>query len=131
MESTKDIFDKVCQLAMDLCYTPNPIRKGWELHEIGDINFELNDNPKFYKNYYLIECFNEMLTKEEDFILWGYGDGLIQKSFYDWMSGRVSLSTQMETTMDMWEMRFKNDTKTLESIIEKRKVFIEKNGRFI
>ena len=131
MESVKELLDRVSQTAMDLCYLTNPIRKGWELHKLDEVNFELNDNPKFYNKYYLIECFQDMLTKEENDLLWGYGDGLYQNSFTDWLDGRTSLAKQLNTTMDMWEERFKNDMVVLESIVEKRKSFIETNGHFI
>lgn len=132
MEASKSIqaqLNRINRKVMLIAYESNPIRKGWEEHKIEKQKFKLRDNPEWYDKYYLLECYSENLSDTELNLLWGYADGLVQKSFFNWLNGRTSLASQINMSMDDWEIRFNKDHIIVNAIMDKRNEFILKNKR--
>lgn len=126
--SIREYLESINKKVFLIAYESNPIRKGWELHEMEAQNFTINDNLKFYDKYYLIDCYYETLTENQTEILWSYADGLMQKGFFNFMEGRTSLGEQINTSMTDWEDRFKKHEKIINEILTKRNKFIQDNG---
>jgi len=125
--SMKELLQEINDKVFQICYESNPIRKGWELHTIEEQDFTIKDNPNFYKNYYLIECYSESLTEAELDLLYGYADGLIQKGFENFMNGRTSLAEQINTSMEDWENRFLKHLEVINGVMVKRSTFLQNN----
>ncbi len=123
--SIKELLELINTKVFQICFESNPIRKGWELHEIEQQDFKIKDNPEWYDKYYLIECYIDTLSETETDLLYGYADGLIQKAFFDFMNGRTSLAEQMNTSMTDWEDRFKRNLEVINGAMIKREAFIK------
>jgi hypothetical protein len=126
--SIKDLLEEINKKVFQIYFEDNPIRRGWEFHKIEPQGFTIRDNPEWYDNYYLLACYSNTLTEAESDLLDGYADGLIQKAFDNFMTGRTSLSEQINTSMSDWEERFIFDLKIIDGAMVKRDTFIKANG---
>lgn len=125
--SIKDLLKQVNMKVFQICYESNPIRRGWDFHKIEQQDFTIKDNPEWYDKYYLVECYTNTLTEDESDLLYGYADGLIQKAFENFMTGRTSLAEQINTSMTDWEDRFIRDLEVIDGVMVKREAFIKSN----
>jgi len=125
--SIKDLLEQINDKVFQICFESNPIRKGWELHKIEQQDFTIKDNPEWYDKYYLIECYSNTLTESESDLLYSYADGLMQKAFHNFMTGRTSLAEQINTSMTDWENKFKEHLEVINGVMVKREAFLNTN----
>jgi hypothetical protein len=110
----------------DLCFTDNPLRKGWELHGL-NTNLKLADNKEYHDKYYLIECYSEALTEKETDILYSYADGLSQQFFFNWLNGHCSLATSLKFNFEYFDNMFKEHIQIVRGVAKKRNQFLQAN----